>query len=74
MKNLKSKKGDYLTDRLTDAAIEWIERKKDEPFFLYMSHFAVHDPIQGRRDLVDKYSKKLKQMPSTESAGFHPRR
>jgi arylsulfatase A-like enzyme len=70
MKNLKSKKGDYLTDRLTDAAIEWIERKKDEPFFLYMSHFAVHDPIQGRRDLVDKYSKKLKQMPSTESADF----
>ena len=70
MNNLKSKKGDYLTDRLTDEAIKWIENKKDEPFFLYMSHFAVHDPIQGRRDLVDKYSKKLKQMPATNSADF----
>lgn len=70
MKNLPSKKGDYLTDRLTDQAIEWMENKKDEPFFLYMSHFAVHDPIQGRRDLVDKYSKKLEQTPTTESANF----
>lgn len=70
MKNLPSKKGDYLTDRLTDQAIEWIENKKDEPFFLYMSHFAVHDPIQGRNDLVKKYEKKLEQTTALDSADF----
>ncbi len=60
LKKLESKKGDYLTDKLTDEAIRWIENKQDTPFFLYMSHFAVHDPIQGRSDLVQKYHKKLK--------------
>ena len=70
MKNLASKKGDYLTDRLTDQAIEWIEQKKDKPFFLYMSHFAVHDPIQGRKDLVEKYGKKLKATPSQKGPDF----
>jgi arylsulfatase A len=30
---------------------------------LYMAHFSVHDPIQGRPDLVEKYKKKLASMP-----------
>ncbi len=51
--------GEYLTDRLTTEAVQYIERNKDAPFFLYVSHFAVHDPIQGRPDLVAKYKKKL---------------
>lgn len=56
---LKDSPGDYLTDRLTDEAIGFIEQYRDRPFFLYLSHFAVHDPIQGRADLVDKYRSKL---------------
>jgi arylsulfatase A-like enzyme len=35
--------------------VKWIEVQKDKPFFLYFSHFAVHTPIQGRPDLVEKY-------------------
>lgn len=70
LKKLESKKGDYLTDRLTDEAIKWIEEKKDEPFFLYMSHFAVHDPIQGRQDLVKKYEQKLKGNIKTGTPDF----
>jgi len=54
-----AKEGDYLTDRLTDDALKYIESNKDNPFFLYMSHYAVHDPIQGRKDLVKKYTEKL---------------
>lgn len=50
--------GDYLTDRLTDEALGYIEQNKSRPFFLYLSHFAVHDPIQGRADLVAKYEAK----------------
>jgi len=51
--------GEYLTDRLTDEALKYIEQNKDNPFFLYLAHFAVHDPIMGRPDLVEKYDAKL---------------
>jgi arylsulfatase A-like enzyme len=53
--------GDYLTDRLTDEAVRFIDDNRAKPFFLYFSHFAVHDPIQGRADLVKKYQAKLRQ-------------
>lgn len=56
----EGKDGDYLTDRLTDEAIRFVEGAKEKPFFLYLAHFAVHTPIQGRPDLVAKYrAKKL---------------
>ncbi len=70
MDNLDSKEGDYLTDRLTDQAIRWIEEQNDRPFFLYMSHFAVHDPIQGRSDLVEKYTQKVAGIQKSDSPDF----
>jgi arylsulfatase A-like enzyme len=56
----EGKDGDHLTDRLGDEAVKFITQSKDRPFFLYLSHFAVHTPIQGRPDLVAKYRKKLR--------------
>jgi arylsulfatase A-like enzyme len=56
----EGKAGEYLTDRLADEAVRFIERTKDRPFFLYLAHFAVHTPIQGRADLVAKYRAKLR--------------
>jgi len=56
----EGKEGEHLTDRLGDEAVKFITRSKDRPFFLYLSHFAVHTPIQGRADLVAKYRKKLR--------------
>ena len=35
----------YVTDVLTDYAVEFIERKRDKPFMLYLSHKAVHQPF-----------------------------
>ena len=67
---LESKAGEYLTDRLTDEAERFIEASKDRPFFLYLSHFAVHDPIQGRKDLVRKYQRKLQKHSPSEGLGF----
>lgn len=61
-KSLPSEPGDYYTDKLTDAAIDFIERNQDRPFFVHLEHFSVHDPIQGRTDLVEKYKRKLKTM------------
>lgn len=51
-------KGEYLTDRLTDHAVKFIEDNRDNPFFLYLTHYAVHTPIQGKDNLVEKYEGK----------------
>lgn len=67
---LPAKEGDYYTDKLTDAAIDFIERNKDRPFFVHLEHFSVHDPIQGRKDLVQKYEKKLATMPHQEGPDY----
>ena len=50
--------GEYLTDREADEAVEFISSHKDKPFFLYMAHYAVHTPIQGKEDVVAKYKAK----------------
>jgi arylsulfatase A-like enzyme len=50
--------GEYLTDRLTDEAVRFIEANKDKPFFLYMPHFAVHLPLQAKQSLIRKYQAK----------------
>jgi len=50
--------GEYLTDREGDEAVDFIRRHKDKPFFLYMAHYAVHTPIQGKKDLIEKYKAK----------------
>ncbi len=50
--------GDYLTDRLGQEAVGYISRSKGRPFFLYLPHYGVHTPIQGREDLIVKYRAK----------------
>lgn len=55
--------GEYLTDRLTEDALKYIEANREQPFFLYLPHYAVHDPIEGRKDLVEKYNNKLNAQP-----------
>ncbi|MBI2946110.1 MAG: sulfatase [Verrucomicrobia bacterium] len=51
-------KGEYLTDRLGDEALRFIEQHRDKPFFFYFPHFAVHTPIQAKEALVEKYRAK----------------
>jgi arylsulfatase A-like enzyme len=50
--------GEYLTDRLGQEACRFIEEHYQKPFFLYLTHYAVHTPIQGKVDLVAKYRSK----------------
>jgi len=49
---------EYLVDRCSLEAVEFIERHKDGPFFLYLSHYAVHTRLVGKDELVAKYEKK----------------
>ncbi len=50
--------GEYLTDRLTDEAVEIIKNHSEVPFLLYMSHYAVHSPLQAKEELIKKYEAK----------------
>lgn len=53
-------KDEYLTDRLTDEAIQLIKNSKSQqPFFLNLAHYAVHTPIQGKAEKTAKYKKIL---------------
>lgn len=46
---------EYLVDRCNLEAVEFIEKHKDKPFFLYLSHYAVHTKLLGKNGLVAKY-------------------
>lgn len=44
----------YSTHIITDYSVDFIKRNKDKPFFLYVSHAAVHNPYQTVEDTPDK--------------------
>ncbi len=54
--------GDYLTDLLTNEAIGFIKRNNPletrKPFFLYLSHHAVHTPIQAKKEFIGDFDAK----------------
>ena len=60
----KMGENEYLTDRLNLEAVGFVERNKDTPFFLYLSHYAPHSILNGLPDLVEKYRKKHLPGPS----------
>ena len=46
----------YLTDALTREAVDFIERSRDRPFFLYLAYNAVHSPLQGADAYMKRFS------------------
>lgn len=61
----------YLPDMLTDHAIDFISQNKEKPFFLYMAYYLVHIPIEGRKDLIDKYTQKAQNLKDTTHNNPH---
>jgi uncharacterized sulfatase len=43
----------YLTDYYTDEAIRVIEANRNRPFFLYLAHWGIHNPLQAKRSDYD---------------------
>jgi arylsulfatase A-like enzyme len=68
------RQGEYLTDRLTDEAIGFIERRRDQSFFLVLSHYAVHTPLQAQADLTAKYESKAAALYGKDPAPARPER
>ena len=46
--------GEYLTDRLGDEAVDYIQKNKENPFFLYLSFHSVHTPYQVPKVTIQK--------------------
>jgi arylsulfatase A-like enzyme len=65
-------KGEYLTDRLTDEALNFIDSNRARPFFLYLSHYAVHNPQQAKPELIEKFRSKLTKVPPPSGPEFLP--
>lgn len=58
-----------LTDRITYEGLQFIEKNKDQPFFLYLSHFAPHSILNGKPEVVEKYLQKGKKLGKIKRPG-----
>lgn len=46
----------YLTDYYTNEALKVIEHNQHQPFFLYMAHWGIHNPLQATQQDYDAYA------------------
>ena len=46
----------YLTDYYTDEAVKAIAANRNRPFFLYLAHWGIHNPLQASRADFDALS------------------
>lgn len=64
----------YLSDAIADRAADFVSSSvsQGDPFFLTLSHYLVHTPIQAPADLVTKYNNKISGMLGRgEDVGGH---
>jgi arylsulfatase A len=65
--------GDYLTDKLTDSAVAFLnETKRENPFLLYFSYYTVHGPLMAPASLVAKYKEKAKDFKNEKDEFLNP--
>lgn len=55
------RKGEYLTDRLTDEAIKIIHDAQEKPFFLNLNYYSVHTPIEAKAEDIQYFQGKKKE-------------
>ncbi len=51
--------GEYLTDRLTNESMKFLENIGKDPFFLFLAYYTVHTPIQPNLEYIEKFEEKL---------------
>jgi arylsulfatase A-like enzyme len=52
----------YLTDYLTDRAVDLIDHVGETPFFLNLSYYSVHTPIQAKAERIARYEDKARRL------------
>lgn len=48
-------RGEYITDRVTDEALKFIEANRDRPFLLHLWHYAVHGPWGHKEEITKRF-------------------
>jgi len=64
------RRGEYLTDRLTDEALKVMDYAGSQPFFLYLAHHAPHTPIEGKPETVKRYQARIKAGMKHRNAAY----
>ena len=54
--------GESLNDRLTHEALNFMTQAKGKPFLIYLSHYAVHTPLQAKPAVIEKYQAKAAKL------------
>ena len=55
--------GEYLNERLTEEAVKFINSNRKQQFLLYLAHYAVHIPLQAKKEVIEKYEAKAAALP-----------
>ncbi len=66
---------EYITDRQNYEALEFIKRNRQQPFFLFLSHYAVHTTVHGQPELVRHFQQKKNagtSSPTKQNPGNDP--
>lgn len=63
-------KDEHLSDRLTREACDWIAANKEKSFLLYLPHYAVHTPLDGKPAVIEKYRKKAEKLGVQKNAVY----
>ena len=61
-----------VAEQLTDRALQFIEKNRNGPFFLYLTHWDVHGPHRARKKVTERYKEKLAALPASARARFNP--
>lgn len=61
-----------VAERITDRALEFIEKNREKPFFLYLTHWDVHTPWLARQEVVERFAKQLAEIPAGQHKNFNP--
>lgn len=64
------KAGNYLSDRLTDEVIGFMEQSREKPFFVYYADHAVHAPFEPKPALLKKYQAKQEKTKAQDNPAY----
>lgn len=57
---------DYLNKRITNRAVKFIEKNKENPFFLYLPHTSPHRPLLASPEFMENAPKEVKEALAKE--------
>ncbi|SHO63059.1 sulfatase [Algoriphagus zhangzhouensis] len=61
--------GEFLTDVLTSAAIDFVEKNQEKPFFLYLPFYTVHTPLMAKEEDIARFAAKTPE-PGRSNATY----